>query len=133
MKAFPCFPKISTVSTSPLNNLQMREKYNLKTFRTFVFHLKVAWKPFSQIFPSANFGFKHLWKKRWRMRFFKAQNICFSPQGSLKITFLKCFLWRSLRMLYLALPENDFNFVNQKLAKSCNLPFAIAQNIRVWP
>ena len=79
------------------------EKCALQTFRTFVFELKVAPKPFSKnvLMPKLN-RFEHFtslsrktvstssfqkFAKSWKMPFSNAQNIRFWAQGSFKTIF----------------------------------------------
>ena len=80
------------VSTLPLKNLQKTEECPFQMLRTFVFELKVASKPFSEMLNLTNFGFKTLclaftvsgfnflvqkFAKNWILLFSKAQNLCF--------------------------------------------------------
>lgn len=59
------------------------------------------------------------------MPFSNAQNIRYSPQGSLKTIFgLKEF-----SLLCLTFPENGFNFITQKFEKKCKMTLSNAQNV----
>ena len=92
-----------TVSTSLLKNFQKMKQSHFQRFRTFVFEVKLASKPFSEILPMTNFEFKRSWKlcnaflensfnfatqnfakNVWKMPLSNAQNIRFRAQGSLK-------------------------------------------------
>ena len=58
LKGFPCFPRKQFQLRH--SKIGKTEKCNFQRFRTFVFDLKVASKPFSKMLPITNFRFKRV-------------------------------------------------------------------------
>ena len=114
------FPKFSllfqkTVSILSLINLQKSAKSDFQMLRPFIFDLNVASKPFSKMLPMTNFRFKYfsvlclsfsennfnfVTQKNvlyfGKYHFLNLENICFLPQGSYQIHFVRSFLCTTL-------------------------------------
>ena len=132
------------VSTSSLKKLLNREKCYFQMVTTLIFDLKLLSKLFSKMVIITNFWCKHviglclafpenglnlvtqIIPEKRNMPFSIAQNICFWPHTSFKSIF-KNSLQNDLNSFevftLLYQPDNDFNFITQKISQNWKISF----------
>ena len=131
-----------TVSIVSLKILQKTEKCHFWRFRTFVFYLKVASKPFSKTIAMTNFGFKWSWRFCLTFREIASTLSLKNLQKTEKCYFqrfrtitiakelaINNFWFKWCRGLCLDFPRNGLNFATQKFAKETNTIFMESEHL----